>query len=236
MSENENTQVFKMQFIDKFIVSLIFILSMLAIVLTFVTVNAKYKKIYEKQLEQFIEIPYNETYKYLIKDNVMTFYIKNKEAGEYKCSNECKVTDFLSNQFIIDSDDIIPIADGNQVVLYNIKKSNNSISLNEVPKTSINNKYGIVKQNNKYGVINKQGKIVLACNYDDVDINTTHIVALNGNILNVFNNSVVTLFSQEISVTGDISISEKNNYLYINILGNSATTLIYDTSTNTLVN
>ena len=185
MSENENTQVFKMQFIDKFIVSLIFIASMLAIVLTFVTVNAKYKKIYEKQLEQFIEIPYNETYKYLIKDNVMTFYIKNKEAGEYKCSNECKVTDFLSNQFIIDSDDIIPIADGNQVVLYNIKKSNNSISLNEVPKTSINNKYGIVKQNNKYGVINKQGKIVLSCNYDDVDINTTHIVTLNGNILKI---------------------------------------------------
>lgn len=236
MSENENTQVFKMQFIDKIIVSLIFIASMLAIVLTFVTVNAKYKKIYEKQLEQFIQIPYNETYKYLIKDKVMTFYIKNKEAGVYKCSDECKVTDFLSNQFIIDSDDIIPIADGNKVVLYNIKKNSNSISLDEVPKTSINNKYGIVKQNGKYGVINKQGKIVLDCNFDDVDINTTHIVALNGNVLNVFNNSVVTLFSQEISVTGDISISEKNNYLYINILGNSATTLIYDTNTNTLVN
>lgn len=235
MSENENTQVFKMQFIDKFIVSLIFISSFLSIILTFVTVNAKYKNLYQKQLEQFSKISYNDTYRYLIDNDVITFYIENKVAAEYKCTDDCKVTDFPSNQFIIDSDDIIPIVDGDHVVLYNIKKDENSTYLDEVPKTSINNKYGVIKQNNKYGVINKQGKIVLGCNFDDVDINTTHIVALNSNVLNVFSNSVVLLFSKEIGITGDITISEKNNYLYINILGPSTTTLIYDTTTNTLV-
>ena len=236
MGENENNQVFKMQFIDKFIVSLIFIASLVVIILTIVIVNNKYKKLYEKQLEQFSEIPYNETYRYLLEDQKFTFYNKNKAVGEYKCVSDCKITDFLSNQFIIDNDDLIPIIDGNRVLLYNINKGDSTIYLDETPKTSINNKYGIIKINDNYGVINKKGKIVLDCNFDDVDINTTHIVTLKGNTLSVLNNSIKVLFSQEIGVVGDLSISEKNDILYINVIGTTTTTLIYNTKTNTLVN
>ena len=55
--------------------------------------------------------------------------------------------------------------------IYSINNNENSIVLDEIPQTSINNKYGVIKINGKDGIINKKGKIVLQCAYNDIDIN-----------------------------------------------------------------
>ena len=236
MSENEKVVDNGMQLIDKVIIAMIFISSFIVIILTIVIVNNKYKRLYEAQMAQLNEIPYNETYKYLNEDKTISFYEETKVIGTYKCINDCKIADFLSSQFIIDNDDLIPITDGNKINLYSISDKKNKIVLDDIPHTSINNKYGTIKIDNKYGVINKKGNIVLDCIYKDVDINTSHIVTLGNNIVYIFGNDAKLITSKTITANGDISISEKNNHLYINIIGTSTTTLIFDTNTNKFIN
>ena len=213
--ENENKSKFQMQFIDKFIVSMIGVANVIVIIITIISVNNNYKKMYEEQLKKLSDIPYNETYKYLQKNDVITFYQGITPLTKYKCIKDCGITKFSSSQFIIDNDNLIPI---------------------DIPQTSINNRYGIIKINGKDGVINKHGNITLECIYNDVDINTSHIVTLGNNTIYVFDNTANLLSSKGITTTGDISISEKNNNLYINIFGNQTTTLIFDTKTNKFTN
>lgn len=236
MSETENQNKYNMQLIDKIIVAMILVASIIVIIVTIIVVNHKYQKYYEDQLKQFNEIPYNETYKYLAKDDSIVFYKGVKEVSEYKCTTDCKITDFASNQFIIDNDDLIPIFDENQIKIYSISNNENSIILDEIPQTSINNKYGIIKINGKDGIINKKGKIVLQCAYNDIDINASHIATIANNVVYVFDNNMNLLASKPITVNGEISISEKQHFLYINILSNSATILIFDTATNKFTN
>lgn len=238
MSENgnENNGRYEMRFVDKAIVGLICGASIIVIIVTIILVNHKYQKLYEDQLAKLNEIPYNETYKYLLEDNTLKFYVGTKEVSKYKCERDCKIADFSSSQFIIDNDDLIPIMDHNSMNLFSISNKETTLVLDEVPQTSINNQYGIIKINDKYGVINKKGKIILNCIYDDVDINFSHIVTLSNYTVNVFDNDAVFLVSKGIDVNGDISISEKNNYLYINIVGNKTTTLIFDVKTNRFIN
>ena len=108
--------------------------------------------------------------------------------------------------------------------------------LDDVPLTSINNKYGIIKMNGKSGVINKKGDIILDCLYSDIDIDISHIVTLLDNTIYILYDSAHLLLTRPISVTGDISISEKNNYMYINIVGANTVTLIFDLKNNVFVN
>lgn len=234
--ENENKSKFQMQFIDKFIVSMIGVANVIVIIITIISVNNNYKKMYEEQLKKLSDIPYNETYKYLQKNDVITFYQGITPLTKYKCIKDCGITKFSSSQFIIDNDNLIPIADNGKVTLYSIKDNKNAIVLDDIPQTSINNKYGIIKINGKNGVINKHGNITLECIYNDVDINTSHIVTLGNNTIYVFDNTANLLSSKGITTTGDISISEKNNNLYINIFGNQTTTLIFDIKTNKFTN
>lgn len=234
--ENDNKSKFQMQFIDKFIVSMIGVANVIVIIITIISVNNNYKKMYEEQLKKLSDIPYNETYKYLQKNNVITFYQGTTPVTKYKCIKDCGITKFSSSQFIIDNDNLIPIADNGKVALYSIKDNKNAIVLDDIPQTSINNRYGIIKINGKDGVINKHGNITLECIYNDVDINTSHIVTLGNNTIYVFDNTANLLSSKGITTTGDISISEKNNNLYINIFGNQTTTLIFDTKTNKFTN
>ena len=236
MGEIKNDNRYDMQLIDKIIVAMILVASIIVIIVTIIVVNHKYQRYYEDQVKQFNEIPYNETYKYLIKDDSIVFYKGVKEVSQYKCITNCKITDFASNQFIIDNDDLIPILDENRIKLYSINNNENSIILDEVPQTSINNKYGIIKINGKDGVINKKGKIVLQCAYNDIDINASHIATINNNIVYIFDNNMNLLASKPTTTNGEISISEKQHFLYINILSNSATILIFDTSTNKFTN
>ena len=235
MSENGNKN-FKMQFVDKLIVSLIGIASLFAVILTFITVNYKYKKMYEQQMAALTDIPYNETYKYMFENNSIKFYQNAKEVGAYKCTTDCQITKFLSNQFIIDNDDLVPIIDNGKVIIFSIKNMENSLILDEEPQTSINNKYGIVIINNKYGVINKKGKIILDSIYDDIDINISHIVTLLNGTIYVFDNNAQELISRDVQLDGDISISEKNDNIYINIVGDTTVTFIFDTKTNNFIN
>lgn len=234
--ENENKRKFQMQFIDKLIVSMIGVANVIVIIITIISVNNNYKKMYEEQLSKLSDIPYNETYKYLQNNNVITFYQGITPITEYKCIKDCIITKFSSSQFIIDNDNLIPIADNGKVTLYSIENNKNAIVLDDIPQTSINNKYGIIKINGKDGVINKHGNIALECIYNDVDINTSYIVTLGNNTIYVFDNTANLLSSKGITTTGDISISEKNNNLYINIFGNQTTTLIFDTNTNKFTN
>lgn len=236
MGEIENNNKFQMQLIDKLIVSMIGLASLIVIIVTIVFVNNKYKKLYEYQIKQLSEIPYNETYRYLLKDNTIKFYRETKVIAEYKCSSDCKITDFSSSQFIIDNDDLVPVVDNGKVNLYSISNKKNSIVLDETPRTSINNKYGIIKMNSRYGVINKKGKIILSCDHNDIDINISHIVTLNNGTVYVYDDNAKLLASQATTATGDISISEKNNHLYINIVSEKTTTLTFDTRSNRFMN
>ena len=226
MGEIENNNGFKMQFIDKLIVSMIGGMSLIVIIITVLFVNNKYKRLYDEQLRQLNEIPYNETYKYMKKDNSITFYKDITEVTSYKCSTDCDITDFSSSQFIIDNDDLIPIIDNGKVSLYSIKNKKNTI---------INNKYGIIKINNKYGVINKKGRVILNCLYNDIDINFSHIVTLSDKTVSVFDNNARVIASKVAAVKGDISISEKNDHLYINIIGDKTVTIVFDTKTNKFI-
>lgn len=232
MAETENNNKFKMQFIDKFIISMIGVANVIVIIITIISVNRNYQKMYEEQLKKLDEIPYNETYKYLQKGDEITFYKETTPVAEYKCTKDCNITKFSSSQFIIDNDDLIPIADDGKVNLYSIKDKKNSLVLDDIPQTSINNRYGIIRINGKDGVLNKHGTITLECIYNDVDINTSHMVTLGNNTIYVFDNTAKLLSSKQVSTTGDISISEKNNNLYINIFGNQTTTLVFDTKSN----
>lgn len=234
MAENSNSQ-FKMQFIDKLIVSMIGVFNVIVIVVTIVVVDNNYERKYQEQLAKLNEIPYNETYKYLTKKDSIVFYKGISEIAKYKCTENCKITKFSSTQFIIDNDSIIPIRDNNKVVLYSIEKKTDLIQLDDIPLTSINNKYGIIKMNGKDGVINKHGDITFNCIFDDIDINATHIVALSNNRIYIYDNEPKILASRQIATVGDLSISEKNNNLYINIIGNTTTTLIYDSLTNKFI-
>lgn len=232
MNEIDDSNKFKMQFIDKLIISMIGVANVIVIIITIIYVNNNYRKLVEAQLKKLDSIPYNETYKYLLKDNTLTFYRETKVVSQYTCVNDCRITKFSSSQFIIDNDNLIPINDNGKVNLYNIRKNRNSVVLDDIPQTSINNKYGIVRINGKDGVINKQGKIVLECVYGDVDITASHIVTLGNNTIYVFDNEINQIASKPVTVTGDVSISEKNNNLYINIIGNTTTTIIFDTKAN----
>ena len=236
INKNVTNSKYEIQLVDRIIIAMIFVASIIVVIITIIVVNHKYQRYYEEQMKQFSEIPYNETYKYLAKDDAITFYKGVKEISKYECIEGCKVTDFASNQFIIDNDDLIPIFDGNQIKIYSISNNETSIVLDTIPQTSINNKYGIIRINGKYGIINKKGEIVLQCAYNDVDINTSHIAALNNNVVYVLDNNMNLLASKPVTVNGEISISEKQHYLYINIFSNTATTLIFDTTTNKFVN
>ena len=236
MNETENNNEFKMKFIDKLIVSMIGVANIIVIIITIVAVNNNYKRMHEEQLSKLSDIPYNETYKYLQTGDVITFYQDTNLITKYVCDAECKITKFTSSQFIIDNDDLIPIEDNGKVNLYSIGKKKNTIVLDDIPQTSINNKYGIIKIDNKDGIINKHGKISLDCIYNDIDINASHIVAIRGNTIYVFDNDTNLLDSKTIANGGDISISEKNNNLYINIFSKQNTTLIFDTKANKFTN
>ena len=236
MSDSSKNVEFKMKFIDKLIVSLIGIASLTVIIVTIFVVNHKYQIEYEKQLEKLDEIPYNETYRYMNKQNTIKIYKETKVVSDYKCIGKCQITDFLSNQFIIDNDELIPIIDNNKVILYNVNSNSSKIVLDDVPQTSINNKYGIIKVNGKSGVINKKGDIILDCIYNDIDITISHIVTLMNSVIYIFDNNVKLISSKPINSIGDLSISEKNNYMYINIIGTNTVTLIFDTNTNTFIN
>ncbi len=236
MGDNEKNNGFKMQFIDKLIVSMIGVFNIIVIVLTIIIVNNNYKKIYEEKLKQLDEIPYNETYKYILKNNEINFYKETRVIDTYKCTKDCQITEFSSNQFILDNDNLVPIVDDGKVIIYSIKGKVKNITLDDVPQTSINNKYGIIRINKKAGVINKHGDIILDCNYSDIDINTSHIVTINSNTLYVFNNDAKTIATRPITVSGDISISEKNNVLYINVFGDKTTTFTFDTKANKFTN
>ena len=61
-------------------------------------------------------------------------------------------------------------------------------------------------------------------------------VHLNGNNLYVYDDELKVLATKAISVNGNISISEKNNNLYITIIGDTAVTIIFDTKTNSFIN
>ena len=137
MSENGKSTEFMMQFIDKLIVGLIGFASFAVIVVTIFVVLHKYQVLYEKQLEKLSEIPYNETYRYMAKANSIQFYKETTNVSEYKCLTACKVTSFLSNQFIIDNDDLIPIYDNNKVMLYSVKER---IVIGADPKDNTDNK------------------------------------------------------------------------------------------------
>ncbi len=236
MNETENSSRFKMQFIDKLIISMIGVANIIVIIVTIVAVNNNYKRMHEQQLSELNDIPYNETYKYLQEDNIITFYKDVNAIAKYECIKNCSITKFTSSQFIIDNDDLIPIDDNGKVNIYSINKSKNTIILDSIPQTSINNKYGIIRINGKDGIINKHGKIVLDCIYADIDINASHIVTLSNHTVYVFNNDVTQLASKTINASGDLSISEKNNILYINIFGKENTTLIFDIKTNKFKN
>lgn len=236
MRETETENKYKFQLIDKIIISLLGIGTLIVTIITIVVVNNNQEKLHEQKLKQLNPIPYNETYKYTISGTKLIFYEDINKTSEYECKSDCSITKFSSSQFIIDNDDLIPIEDNKKVSLYSISNNKNEIVLDDVPQTSINNKYGIIKIDNKYGVINKHGKVVLNCTNSDVDINTSHIVTLNGNTLNVYDNSMTVIASKVIPITGNISISEKNNSLYINIIGDTAITIIFDTKTNTFIN
>ncbi len=236
MSGNENTKEFRMKFVDKLIVSLIGIASFAVIIVTIISVNYKYQKLAEKKLAELDEIPYNETYKYQNNGKSISFYKGIKIIGEYECASDCKISDFRSNQFIVDNDDLIPIMDDGQFHFYSITKGKNAIVLDDIPQTSINNKYGVIRIDGLAGVINKKGQIIVNCNYDDIDINISHIVTLKDLTIYVFDNNANLLVSKPILADGDLSISEKNNNMYINIVGENTTTLIFDTRTNTFLN
>lgn len=232
MNEAENNNSFKMKFIDKLIVSMIGVANIIVIIITIVSVNHNYKRMHEQQLKRLNDIPYNETYKYLESDNTIAIYKDVNAITEYKCVGNCKITRFSSSQFIIDNDDLIPIEDNGKVNLFSVSKNKTTITLDDIPLTSINNKYGIIRINNKDGIISKHGKIVLDCIYSDIDINTSHIVTINSNTIYVFDNDAKLLASKPITTSGDISISEKNNNLYINIFDTKNTTLIFDIRAN----
>ena len=172
----------------------------------------------------------------MAKANSIQFYKETTIVSEYKCLTACKVTSFLSNQFIIDNDDLIPIYDNNRVMLYSVKEKIVKTILDDVPQTSINNKYGVIKINNKSGVINKNGNVILDCIYSDIDINISHIVALMNGIIYIFDNNVDLILTRTINTVGDLSITEKNNFMYINIIGVNTVVLIFDSRTNTFVN
>lgn len=236
MGENGNTAEFKMKLIDKLIVGLIGFASLVVIIITIIMVHHKYQKIYEEQLRRLHDIPYNETYRYYYQSDSLNIYKDIKKVGGYKCSNDCSITKFLSNQFIIDNDDLIPIISNGSIVLFSVSSNNVKMVLDDVPLNSINNKYGIIKMNGKSGVINKKGDIILDCLYSDIDIDISHIVTLLDNTIYIFDDSAHLLLTRPISVTGDISISEKNNYMYINIVGVNTVTLIFDLKNNVFVN
>ena len=236
MSETGTENKYKLQLIDKIIISLLGIGTLVVTIITIIVVNNNQKQLHDQQLKLLNSIPYNETYKYTIKGQKLIFYEDINVIGEYNCTNDCNITKFSSSQFIIDNDDLIPIEDNKQVILYSVKNNKTENVLDEVPQTSINNKYGIIKISGKYGVINKHGKIVINCTNTDVDINTSHIVTLNGNNLYVYDDELKVLATKAISVSGNISISEKNNNLYITIIGDTAVTIIFDTKTNSFVN
>ena len=145
MNETENNNEFKMKFIDKLIVSMIGVANIIVIIITIVAVNNNYKRMHEEQLSKLSAIPYNETYKYLQAGDVITFYQDTNVITKYVCDADCKITKFTSIQFIIDNDDLIPIEDSGKVNLYSISKKKNTIVLDDIPQTSINNKYGIIK-------------------------------------------------------------------------------------------
>ena len=236
INSSSSNNKFEMQFIDKLIISMIGIANIIVIIITIVSVRNNYRRMYEAHLRSLNEIPYNETYKYLKNDNVITFYQDINEVAKYECTSDCEITKFSSSQFIIDNDILIPIEDDGKVNIYDIENDKTTIVLDDIPQTSINNKYGIIKMDGKDGVINKHGKIALECIYNDIDINTSHIVALGNNTLYVFDNNAMSIASKPITTTGDISISEKNNNLYINIFGNQTTTFVFDTKTNKFTN
>ncbi len=236
MIENGKSTEFKMRFIDKFIVGLIGFASFAVIVVTIFVVRHKYQVLYEKQLEKLSEIPYNETYRYMAKDNSIQFYKDTTNVSEYKCLSTCRVTSFLSNQFIINNDDLIPIYDNNHVMLYSVTDKVVKLVLDDVPQTSINNKYGVIKINNRSGVINKNGNVILDCIYSDIDINISHIVALMNGVIYIFDNNVDLILTRTINTAGDLSITEKNNFMYINIIGVNTVVLIFDSRTNSFVN
>lgn len=236
MSESGKNTDFRMQLIDKLIVGLIGFASLAVIVVTIFVVNHKYRVLYEKQLEKLDEIPYNDTYRYMRENNSIKFYKSINVVSEYKCLTDCKVTSFLSNQFIIDNDDLIPVYDNNKVMLYSVKNNMVKLILDDVPQTSINNQFGIIKIDNKSGVLDKKGNVILDCIYSDIDINISHIVALMNGVIYIFDNNVNLILTRTINTVGDLSISEKNNYMYINIIGLNTVILIFDSRTNTFVN
>ena len=236
MSESGKNTDFRMQLIDKLIVGLIGFASLAVIVVTIFVVNHKYRVLYEKQLEKLDEIPYNDTYRYMRENNSIKFYKSINVVSEYKCLTDCKVTSFLSNQFIIDNDDLIPVYDNNKVMLYSVKNNTVKLILDDVPQTSINNQFGIIKIDNKSGVLDKKGNVILDCIYSDIDINISHIVALMNGVIYIFDNNVNLILTRTINTVGDLSISEKNNYMYINIIGLNTVILIFDSRTNTFVN
>lgn len=236
MSESGKNTDFRMQLIDKLIVGLIGFASLAVIVVTIFVVNHKYRVLYEKQLEKLDEIPYNDTYRYMRENNSIKFYKSINVVSEYKCLTDCKVTSFLSNQFIIDNDDLIPVYDNNKVMLYSVKNNTVKLILDDVPQTSINNQFGIIKIDNKSGVLDKKGNVILDCIYSDIDINISHIVALMNGVIYIFDNNVNLILTRTINTVGDLSISEKNNYMYINIIGLNTVILIFDSRTNTFIN
>ena len=236
MGENGNTTEFRMKLIDKLIVSLIGFASLAVIIITIIMVNHKYQKIYDAQLKRLHDIPYNETYRYYYQTDSLNIYKDIKKVGGYKCTSECGITKYLSNQFIIDNDDLIPIISNGSIVLFSVSSNNVKLVLDDVPLTSINNKYGIIKINGKSGVINKKGDIILDCIYNDIDIDISHIVTLLDNTIYIFDDSANLLLTRPISISGDISISEKNNYMYINIVGANTVTLIFDLKNNVFIN
>ena len=77
MAETENNNKFKMQFIDKFIISMIGVANVIVIIITIISVNRNYQKMREEQLKKLDEIPYNENIikEVVLNDNIIRMRI-----------------------------------------------------------------------------------------------------------------------------------------------------------------
>ncbi len=227
----------KFEKIDLIIIIICSLAIIIASVLTAVLVNYKAEKKNKEVYSSYTAIPRNSKYRYKISNNEISFYDGKSIVDTYKCTKNCSIKDYATDQFKSDYDEFIPIYDNDQYIIYNIDIKSVYYTFDSYPKITNNKDYGLVMSNGKYGLVSSKGSLILKAEFDSVELTENYLITLKNNVLNIYDKYANKLTNDEINNIYEVAPVEKENslYLYITDTNLNRKILNYDKKTNSFI-